>query len=204
MKKDHTLSEKKFSWIAMAKRARSGKEGRDAVITELYCNQKLKNKIQSVVLKYGGTSVDVETIFSHSILQVVKTMIKKPTLDISTSLESYIAGIARFSYFNEIRKNKKHQTQEIEDYHVPPLTVTPESLLVNQNKKEIIKEILSQLHKNCKEVLMYWANGYSMTEISEMMGYKSVGMARKKKYNCFKALMTILEKNPGIKDILRP
>jgi len=80
---------------------------------------------------------------------------------------------------------------------------TPETLLIDHSKKEIITTLLERLGRNCKEVLLHWANGYKMAEIADIMKYKSEGMVRKKKYQCFKELLSIIETNPQIKTILK-
>ena len=55
---------------------------------------------------------------------------------------------------------------------------------------------MNHLKSNCKQVLMYWAGGYNMSEIAQLVGYKSEGMARKKKCECYKELIVWLEAHP--------
>ena len=104
---------------------------------------------------------------------------------------------------NKSKKEIRLRTEDIDDQYDISSDTTPESLLFDQTKIEQLNDLLGKLGKNCKEVLMYWANGYSMKEIAEMMGYKSDNMAKKKKYKCFKELLDYLEQHPEIKNTLR-
>ena len=81
--------------------------------------------------------------------------------------------------------------------------VTPEDLVIDFSQKKLIENLLSYLGRNCKEVLMYWANGYKMKEIAKLVGYKSEGMAKKKKHLCMDKLQKHIANNPSIIAILR-
>lgn len=182
---------------------RSGKAGRDEVIGILYYDEVLRNKIRMVINKYGGKTSDFEEVFNTALMQFVKTVIKNKDMVISNTLHSYICGIAKFVWMNKSKKENKIRTEDIDDQYDISSDTTPESLLLDQSKIENLNELLEKLGKNCKEVLMYWANGYSMKEIADLMGYKSDNMAKKKKYKCFKELLDFLEKNPEVKKALR-
>lgn len=187
----------------MLDRIRSGKKGRDAVIGELYYDQSLINRIHGVLHKYGGKKEDFEDVFNASLMQFIKSVLKNKDLVLTSDVSSYICGIAKFVWLGELKKRGKHQTDNIDDQYDLADNFTPETLLINHSKKELIATLLQRLGRNCKEVLMYWANDYKMSEIADMMDYKSEGMARKKKHNCFKELLSIVELNPDIKKILK-
>ncbi len=182
---------------------RSGKPGLDEAIKILYYDEVLRNKVNFVIKKYGGQSSDFEEVFSTTLMQFVKTVIKNKDMVITSTLYSYLCGIAKFVWINKSKKENKTHTENIDDQYDIRSDTTPESLLLDQTKIENLNDLLGKLGKNCKEVLMFWANGYSMKEIANMMGYKSDNMAKKKKYKCFKALLDYLEQNPEIKKTLR-
>ena len=182
---------------------RSGKAGRDEAIGILYYDEVLRHKVNFVIKKYGGQSSDFEEVFNTSLMQFVKTVIKNKDMVITSTLHSYLCGIAKFVWMNKSKKENKIHTENIDDQYDIQADTTPESLLLDQSKIENLNELLEKLGKNCKEVLMHWANGYSMKEIADMMGYKSDNMAKKKKYMCFKELLDYLEQHPEIKKTLR-
>jgi len=182
---------------------RSGKTGRDEVLVSLYQNQVLRTKIENVVAKYGSQQSDQNMIFNSTLIQFVKTVINNRDLTIHSSLYSYMCGIAKYILLNERKKINQTRTENIDDQYDIKTDHTPESLIIDQSKIDQLHDLLQKLGKNCKAVLMYWANGYSMKEIATMMNYKSDMMAKKKKYKCFKELLNYLEEHPEIKNILR-
>ena len=182
---------------------RSGKTSRDKVIKHLYHDQALRGSIQSMLSKKGGKREDFDMVFNTALMQFIKTVVKNAEMNISSTLNSYITGIAKYVWYAELSKRKKHQVEPIENYFDIAGDTTPESLVINFSQKELVHELLQNLGKNCKEVLLYWANGYKMQEIAKLLNYKSEGMAKKKKHICFKELLTYLGNNPHIKKILQ-
>jgi len=182
---------------------RKGRVERDRMISLLYYDDILRNKIRGMLYKKGGVSDDFDMIFNSTIMQFTKTIIKNKDFQLTSSLDSYIVGIAKHIWYNEVRKIKNNRFENIEKTSEFSHNSTPESLLIDFNKKELIKKLLLNVGNKCREILMYWANGYRMKEIAGLMGYKSEGMAKKKKYVCLKELVVFLDKNPNIKTVLR-
>lgn len=182
---------------------RSGKAGRDEIIGMLYSDEVLRSKIGLIVKKYGGQAADFEDVFNTSLMQFIKTVLKKREMVINSSIHAYICGIAKFVWMNHSKKLNRIQTENIDDQYDIQTDGTPESLLLDQTKADLLNDLLGHLGKNCKEVLLLWSNGYSMKEIAKVMNYKSDNMAKKKKYKCFKELLDYLEKHPEIKNTLR-
>ncbi len=182
---------------------RSGKSGRDEVIKQLYHDQSLKNTIISLVIKNGGNEENATTVFNSTLIQFVKTVIKNEDMKIDTSIRQYLIGISKYIWYKALSDRKKHRSEELQAFHDNADSIQPEALVIFQEKKELLSEILEQLGRNCKEVLMHWANGYRMHKIAEMLGYQSEGMAKKKKYKCMKQLLAYIEANPNIKAALR-
>lgn len=181
---------------------RSGKQGRDQIITSLFKDAMLRQSIRAVVLKYGGREEDVSHIFNTTLMQFVKTVMKNPNPSISSGLHTYLCGIAKYSWFHETKRRGKNLAEDIEDHRELSDGISPENLMIDQSKFSLLHGLLDRLGKNCKEVLLHWANGFSMVEIAKMMNYKSDMMARKKKYKCFKELMEYMRLHPEIKEAL--
>lgn len=187
----------------LVSKIRSGKAGRDEVLVSMYYDKVLRNKIENVARKYGGLNQDLDLIFNSTLMQFVKTVVNKKDFSIQSSLYSYMSGVTKFILLNERKKSEKLRTEDIDEQYNLSDNQTPVSLILDQSKANQLTDLLKKLGKNCKEVLMLWANGYSMKEIAVMMNYKSDMMAKKKKYKCFKELLDFLEKHPHIKNVLR-
>lgn len=181
---------------------RSGKAGRDRVLIQLYQDKKLRAGIASVIRNVGGSKENFDDIFTTTLIQFVKTVIKRPDMVIRNELNTYLISIAKYTCLAN-RKKQSKMTVSSELSKVMEWEDSPESLVVKKEKIHLLHELISSLGDKCKEVLMYWANGYKMKEIAKLMDYKSENMAKKKKYKCFKSLLLIMEENPQIKSALR-
>ncbi|MBK9255745.1 MAG: RNA polymerase sigma factor [Saprospiraceae bacterium] len=163
----------------------------------LAANTKLRNDIFQHVINNSGSSDDALMIFHDSIIAFVKKVFSDHTFVLSGTKDAYIFGIARMLWLDRLRKDKNNPLTyagEINQINDPP--VYTNNILESEEKKEILHKIMLNLHSNCRNVLMYWAGGYSMEEIARLCGYKSEGMARKKKCECYKELIIWLEAHP--------
>ena len=94
----------------------------------------------------------------------------------------------------------KYQQEQIwKEQH----TEDPEWILLEKEQEEELDSLLNALGDTCKKVLRLWQLSYSMKEIASELGYKSEGVARKKKRLCMKKLLEILDENPEIKNFLK-
>ena len=156
----------------------------------------------AILYKVGGGDADFVEIFTITIMKFIKKVVGDREFVLESNLHNYLVGIAKFTYLEKF-KSKAKSTIDLCKITDPIAQNTPETLILELEKVEFLHSMLGTLGKNCKEVLMYWANGYSMKEIAKKMNYKSEGMARKKKHNCFKSLLAIVNENPSIKEALR-
>ncbi len=181
---------------------RSSTIDRNKVLRQLYFDQEIKSKTKSTMNYLGIPNDEQQSYFNDAIIKFCKTVIKNTDFELQNSLANYISGIIKLSFYSELRKQKKDKA--VPQEHVKEsLDVTPEDLVIKAERVDIIQSILKDLGKNCKEVLMYWANGYKMKKIAEFLNYKSEGMAKKKKHQCFKFLMQKIETNPELKKVLQ-
>ena len=80
---------------------------------------------------------------------------------------------------------------------------TPESLSLDDEQKNILGRLLSQLGTKCEQILELWKLSYSMEEIASKVGLKNASVARKQRYNCYQKLLQIVDKQPNLKNILK-
>jgi DNA-directed RNA polymerase specialized sigma24 family protein len=173
------------------------------VITAIFKDVELKSGVQRFVIRNGGNKEEADLIFDDMIVQFVKTVFTTRDFQISGELNAYLTGIAKHLWFAQLRQKKLfHPSEFPEEFKGLIDTDQPEQLFLTNERGKILQELLAKLRANCREVLMHWANGYSMEEISIKLNYQSEGMARKKKSHCLKELLLYLQNNPHIKSLL--
>ena len=179
---------------------RSTPKDRKRAIVSIAQHNKLKLDTERHVIKNSGTKDDATMIFHDAIVVFTKKVFLDKNLTISNSVEGFIYGIVRNLWLNELRKKSKHLTQEL-DVNTNEKVDTTDIFESLAKKEDIaaLRAVMNKLGSKCKEVLIYWAGGYSMNEISKLLSYASDGMVRKKKHHCYKQLIELMIQDPNFK-----
>ena len=109
------------------------------------------------------------------------------------SLLHFWIGIAKGLLRNKVKKDSKldlvENTLEFDSIEGD----SPESLMISAQQAEMLDRLLDRIGDRCKQVMILWANGYSMREIKEILVMSSEAMARKTKFKCKQKLLDLLE-----------
>ena len=178
---------------------RASEESRSKVIKLLYYDEQLRASIRKYIFNKGGNNEDSDEIFHSTLIQFVKTVTNKKDFEIKSGLNQYLFGIAKNLWFQRLTQKTKNRTEDLDSIKLEKEThETPFKILMNEEKKELIAQVLGKTGEKCAKVLSLWSNGYNMKEIAARLEYKSEMMARKKKCLCLKQLVLFLEKHPEI------
>lgn len=156
-------------------------ESRNAVIKELYYNQKLRSMISSYVHKNSGTKTDVDDLLTFGIMNFIKQCYR-PLFELQKPVEAYIFSIIKYEWM----KRAKKKMDVVDEDKRPEWTdgETIEEAIIGSERMVALRAAMKQLDEKCRSVLTMWASNYKMREIALRLEYKSEGMARKKKHNC--------------------
>lgn len=183
---------------------KGGKAVRERAIRQLAGDKTLQSKVRSMVRAKGGTVEDATMVYSDTIVAFLKSVMSKREVNLTLSLEAYLVGIARHKWYDLLQsRDSKIVSADLNDVDPPRQEAEQFTLLRNTEKWTMLQKVLDIMATRCKEVIMLWSADYSMKEIADQLNYKSEGMARKKKSECMKQLMTYLYNNPQIKEELR-
>jgi RNA polymerase sigma factor (sigma-70 family) len=97
-------------------------------------------------------------------------------------------GLLRNKHKRDARTDLTDDSQQYDNIDFE----SPENILLQDERREVLDQVLSRLGDRCKKVLLMWAGGYSMEEIAETLGLSSEAMARKTKYKCKNQLMELM------------
>lgn len=140
-------------------------------------------KIKANILSSGGTKEIAQEIFNDSLLLLVEK-VEDPKFKLTSKLTTYLYGIARLLWMNELRKQNKKQDLEWSD----TLIVTNEDLAYDEEKERkllAIENILNTISAKCKQIFdLFYYQKVSMKTIAEKMSFSSVNSAKTQKYKC--------------------
>ncbi len=167
---------------------------------EMHKDEELRRLVIGTLIKKGCSEEKANELYVDAIINFVKAC-GKPEFTVH-NFPSYMVGIARNLFFSWVTKHKRdtpliNEVGSVEDYE------TPEIVLIREERKDALNQLLSKLDDICLKVLTLWSQKKKMEEIANQMQYKSEGMARKKKHQCLQKLYKIVDENPELRDDLR-
>lgn len=176
---------------------KSGGRGRQDMIRHLYKQKDLKGKIIQFVQRNSGNFQDGQDMFHEGII-VMDRNIRQDKFKMESSVNGYLFSICRFLWMNQIRKQGKMTLTEDNSRLDDVEEITPETQLFDNEQKNVLRKLISELGERCQKILELWKLSYSMEEIANELGFSSSAMARKNKYRCQKSLMDIVGKHPEL------
>ncbi len=170
--------------------------GDEMIITRFY--KKNLPYIKGYILQNFGNEQDVEDVFQDALVFVYQKA-KNDSLVLHSSLRTYFYGVCKNIWRNRLRKNNK---QVIAETILDIKTVDPSIIkeIEDKEREHLYRKYFVQLKDSCKQVLSMVFEGKSMKEIATITGYSET-YTRKKKFDCKKSLIEMIEKDPLYKEL---
>ena len=153
--------------------------------------------IRKLILVNGGNEHDAEDIFQEGLIKVYQK-ISGDGLELKCKFGTYLYSVCRFLWLNEIEKNKVSRRQNEISEDLIDDRIANDRIRENVQMR-LYEKHFKELSKECQKVLNMYFQKSSMEEICVVMGYKTVGIAKDKKYRCKKSLMNKIYNNPEFK-----
>lgn len=170
--------------------------GDEVVIKDFYKNT--WPYIRKYIFDNQGNDEDVADVFQDAMVLIYQKA--KAGLELNCSLRTYFYGVCKNIWRNKLRKNKKLIiTEAVFD---TTETVDPEISrdIENKEREYVYQKHFLNLSDTCRTVLNLLFCGNSMKEISDITGYTE-GYTRKKKFECKKHLIEMIESDPVYKEL---
>ena len=151
---------------------------------------------KAIMMKSGANAEDADDAIQESIL-VLDNHIRNGKYQNTGSLRNYFIGICKGRIYSNRRSTKRI---EWTDDHLKMDGIEiqqPETLMLKEEQKSIIQDMVNMLDKTCREVLKFYKLSYSMEEIAEMVGLGKANNARQRVFNCRKRLVKLVASNPS-------
>jgi len=149
-------------------------------------------KIQVNICKSGGTKQEAEEIFTDALILLVEK-VSNPKFELTSKLSTYLYGITRFLWMNELKKTKRKYELEWSD----TLILMDKDLDYDADKEEQLKQlesVIAQVSQRCQEIFeMFYFKKESMQRIADVLGFTSVNSAKTQKYKCIEKAIVIAQ-----------
>jgi RNA polymerase sigma factor (sigma-70 family) len=149
--------------------------------------------VRRLILMNKGTDEDARDIFQEALFTVYQK-ITQQKFQLSCAFSTYMYSVCRFLWVRELTKKKEFDN--ITDEFPDIISVGSLNPKVELAGLRIFQRHFNELCEDCQKVLRLYFNKVSLEEISEIMGYKNVRIARDKKYRCKQNLLTNIYNDP--------
>jgi len=172
--------------------------GDEAVIKTFYRTN--IGHIKKYILQNSGNEADVEDVFQDAMVLLYQKL-KSNSLVVTASIHTYFYAVCKNIWRNRLRKNSKMvRKAEVLDHPEDKLSEDISKDIEQKEREHVYRKYFSKLNDTCKKVLGLVFAGKSMKEIASEMEY-SEGYARKKKFDCKKSLIEMIEKDPMYQEL---
>ena len=182
---------------------RTGKN--DLALNALYRNFPAVRKL---VRSRGGNTRDAEDIFQEALIILIRKL--KKDFRLSAQLSTYLYGVCRLLWIEQLRKRRLHVSFDSSTGTVPVndgtsaipfkggLNAADEAdlhtHLQHESRIRLAEQALNELKDRCRELLLvFYHSQLSLKEITAKMGYGSENSTRNQKYKCLEAARTRLK-----------
>ena len=171
------------------------------VIPILY--KKVYPLVENYIVRRSGRKEDASDVFQDALLLFYKQVIKN-TFDPKYKVFGYLFRLSLNQWLNKIKKDNKMQPMEsLPDIYGEEMQLNKEVLFV-KNQPNILQSMFTDIGEKCIELLTYTIySDLLMEDIMIRMGFVSESAVKMQQHRCKKKLIELVEKNPGLIDILK-
>jgi RNA polymerase sigma factor (sigma-70 family) len=150
--------------------------------------------VREGIKKYNLSEEESFNAYSDSVLAIISN-VSDGLFKERSSLKTYLYQIFLNKCVDLVRKNatnknSTNRTESINDslLHISDKARSIVQVLIDKSEWSLLKEKLNQLGRDCREMLLLWADSYSDREIAAVMEYKSPDVAKTSRLRCLEKL----------------
>ena len=174
-------------------------EERTEALKYFFTHKPLKESVIAYITHQGGNVQDGEDVFQDTVI-LFDRAIREGNFKGQSSLSTFFIGIAKWRWVSNKRKYGGNVELKSEQYDKPVESV--EGRLIEDERRNVIDEILTKIGERCKVILKLYKLSYSMEEIAEKLGLSSPELAKKNAYECRKKFKDFVADKPEYKSVL--
>ncbi len=137
-----------------------------------------------------GTLEDAEDIFQEALIVLYRKQNSQP-IQLESKLRTYLIAVCKYIWYNRVRSRQYMDTIENKvDYGDEPEIIEG---VEQSDRFTLYKKYFNELSDKCREILDLHFQDKSMAEITDLLGFTSIGYARKRKFQCKEKLIQAIK-----------
>lgn len=172
---------------ALLERIRAGEE--QALVRLFHANRRA---VTALVVRNSGTAGDAEEILQEALV-ILWERVRGGTFEAQAKIETFVYATARNLWLRRLARRRKETPAELDPEGSPSTDPSPLEELMESQEAGLVALALRKLGEPCRTILVlfYWEEA-TMEEIARRLGFANAETAKSKKYQCKKALRTIV------------
>lgn len=150
--------------------------------------------IEEGVRKHGLSTDDSFSAYSDAVLSTILN-VRNNSFNSRSSLKTYLFQIFSNKCIDLIRKkttNKQKVHQSVGEpellSYLPDGAKTVIEKIIDRQKLMAIKQYLEVIGEKCKEILLFFEDGYTDVEIAERLSYNNAAVAKTTRLRCLEKM----------------
>ena len=169
------------------------------IVKEIY--KRFYSNIEKHICKNSGTSTEADDIFQDALIIMFKKS-QQSTLQIQTEFGSYLFGVCKNLWLKKLQQNKKQSNLnkgivfDDEDVNITEVE------MIEHEKQKLYEEKFKLLKPSYQKILNLYFEGNSMSDIAQIMGFKSANYAQKRKHQCQEYLKQLIRTDKRYQELI--
>lgn len=140
-----------------------------------------------------GNQSDAEDCFQEAVLSLIKK-VQEGTFNDQYEVKNFLFIAARNNWYNKLRRSGKVISSELEDYQMVDDSMSAEEILIDDERKNAVADLMGKAGERCKELLrLILFENKKMKEIVGIMDFSSEEVVKTNHYRCKKKLKEALK-----------
>ena len=155
--------------------------------------------ITQYIIKNSGKPEDAEDVFQDAMVLVYQKL-KQEDFKLTSDLSTFVYAVARNIWLSRLRRIHKvtYDSERISDQAILEANIVAD--IEEHEKYSLFRKYFLKLSDQCQKVLGLFFEGQSMKTIAKETGL-SEGHTRKKKFECKKVLLKMIEQDPAYNEL---
>ena len=170
------------------------------LIEEIY--QRYAAGIKRMVVKNSGTETDAADLLQDVLIELHRKAAKQDFV-LTCPFEAFLYMVCRNRWLNKLEKRKGKAVTIIgnEGFNLSEdVFENYESLTINEKRKRLLEEKLTELGEGCRDLLSLSWSGKPLQEVASRLNF-TYAYVRKKKTECMSKLISLVKEAPGFSSL---
>lgn len=167
------------------------KDNNSQILEEIYAT--CTTSVIKLIQQYKGTSDDASDVFQEALIVIVKK-IKREEIILTCKFKTYFISVCRFVWLKKLRKKDNHLGTLAPELGLMS-TTDIENMVIKKERHNFYLQKMKELSTECQQVLEMHVKGKTMSQIAEVLGYKTSVYARKRKFKCKERLLNLIKQD---------